>query len=287
MGSSVLHHLPPGNFVQNRWLTLTPFTRLFRLLASGAAHHDWRIGRRLQHRLRAGTRRNGRRLPGPAPAPGLEGRHQVPAARVQRAARCAEPLLHRSAGGLADRSRRHRARARLRRPSQRPGVHRDGVSGGAHAARVHRLARAPFRARGGVGDRPRRRCAGRRPRSGDRPPRSEAGQHLRPDPSAGRGEDRRLRRGQAEPHRRPDQHAVGHGDRHAAVHVARTGAGDGNAGRPRRRVFAGLHPVRDAVRAAAVRLRHQRRGDRRPPGAVAAFARIAGRQHSVADARTG
>jgi serine/threonine-protein kinase len=45
---------------------LTLFTRLFRLLASGAAHHDWRIGRRLQHRLRAGTRRNGRRLPGPA-----------------------------------------------------------------------------------------------------------------------------------------------------------------------------------------------------------------------------
>ena len=119
-------------------------------------------------------------------------------------------------------------------------------------------------ARRGAADRPGRGAGGqRRPRRADRSPRPEARQPVPAAAAAGQrggaGEDPRLRHRQAGPQ---DRASVGAGRDpgggaagHAAVHVARAVPGHRRGGRARGHLFARLHPVRDAGRAAAVRVR--------------------------------
>ena len=130
----------------------------------------------------------------------------------------------------------------------------------------------PDRPAGGPRD-PGDRRARSRPRQGHRPPRHQAGQHLRD--TDGTGEDPRLRPGQAPPrtrrlgalrrrHGRPAgrAHEPRLHDRHALLHVAGAGARP-DARRPQRSVLVRRRALRARDRHAGLRRRHARR---RVPG---------------------
>ena len=118
-----------------------------------------------------------------------------------------------------------------------------------------------------LGGRGRRRDR-RRARQGDRPPRSQARQHL-PGECAARGdwlhgEDPRLRHRQADRRRRRqprqlDAHAHRQPAGHAGVHVARAVPRRQPRRPPHGYLFVRLHRLRDARRPAAVHVRRVRR----------------------------
>ena len=181
--------------------------------------------RRLRDHPRAGPRRHGRRLPGPADQPQPHRRAQDDPRRpaCQRDRR--QAVLHRGRGRRQPRPPGHRADLRGR-PARGPALLLDGLRRGPEpvSAVDRRAAAAPRGGRAdGHGRRGDRLCPPVRRDS----PRPQAGQHpARPE---GQPAGHRLRAGEEDPGRqRADRLGSDHG--HAQLHAA--GAGRGQARQP-------------------------------------------------------
>ena len=212
-------------------------------------------------------RRHGRGLPRRRYAPGPDGRAQVPEESQQRRRLAADAAAARGPRRLVAALLQHRRHLRRRR-TRRHDLHRDGV----RRRRADRGADCPRPASGarrgadrdagggraGRGARARRHPPRHQERQPDRRP-ARARQAARLRPRQARAGRRCARRDDPDGRARDGRR---HRDGHVRLHVAGAGART-DGGLPFRPVLARRRAVRNAGGAAAVRGRHDHRGDRR------------------------